>query len=45
MAPAKRPSTAEGPNKRPARRGEIITRAPGAIMYLREAFVEIAIAP
>jgi len=45
MAPAKRPSTADGPNKIPATRGLKITSAPGAIIFFNEAFVDIAIAP
>jgi len=41
MAPANRPQTALGPKKNPAARGESRTRAPGAIIDLMDASVEI----
>jgi hypothetical protein len=45
IAPARIPSTAYGPKRIPAIRGTPMTRRPGAIMYLREAVVEMEIAP
>lgn len=45
MIPARSPSTAAGPKKIPATNGERITRAPGRIIFLREALVEIIMHP
>jgi hypothetical protein len=42
ISPAKRPLTASVPKKRPTKKGVQITNIPGAIIFLREAFVEIA---
>jgi hypothetical protein len=41
IAPGISPHMARGPRKRPKRMGVRITRAPGAIIFLREALVEI----
>jgi len=41
MAPARRPLTALWPNKRPAKKGVKITRAPGAIILFSDALVDI----
>jgi hypothetical protein len=42
IIPANKPETAFGPKRIPAAKGEPITRSPGAIIFLIEAFVEIA---
>jgi len=43
MIPARRPDTAFFPKKSPTNNGDPITKRPGAIIFLREALVEIAI--
>ena len=43
IAPAKRPQTPLAPNKKPIVMGDMITRMPGAIIFFREALVEISI--
>src|SRR3569833_832418 len=42
MIPARRPLIAWIPNKKPMMRGDQITKRPGANIFLREAFVEMA---
>ena len=42
MFPTKSPPTAFTPNSHPATKGVKITSIPGAIIFLREALVEIA---
>ena len=41
IAPGRNPAKMPGPNKNPSARGENITSIPGAIIYLRDALVEI----
>jgi len=42
IIPANNPHTPLGPNRTPITNGEPSTKIPGAIIFLKEAFVEIA---
>jgi hypothetical protein len=45
MIPARRPATPLGPTKNPTTRGDAITKIPGAIIFTKEASVEILMHP